>query len=79
MSSPSFESDNTNLKKKHLCPFCALLPVRWGNTPLDDAMQFGHGVVVSLLQEYQRVYDDIDSLSNTDEQKAAFDTLKSIV
>uniref|UniRef100_A0A669F140 glutaminase n=1 Tax=Oreochromis niloticus TaxID=8128 RepID=A0A669F140_ORENI len=52
---------------------------RWGNTPLDDAMQFGHEVVVSLLQEYQRVYDDIDSLSNTDEQKAAFDTLKSIV
>ncbi|XP_006796580.1 glutaminase kidney isoform, mitochondrial-like [Neolamprologus brichardi] len=52
---------------------------RWGNTPLDDAMQFGHGVVVSLLQEYQRVYDDINSLSNTDEQKAAFDTLKSIV
>lgn len=65
--------------KKHSCPFCALLPVRWGNTPLDDAMQFGHEVVVSLLQEYQRVYDDIDSLSNTDEQKAAFDTLKSIV
>uniref|UniRef100_H3D4X1 glutaminase n=1 Tax=Tetraodon nigroviridis TaxID=99883 RepID=H3D4X1_TETNG len=25
---------------------------RWGNTPLDDALQFGHEVVVSVLKEY---------------------------
>ncbi|XP_065102894.1 glutaminase liver isoform, mitochondrial [Paramisgurnus dabryanus] len=29
---------------------------RWGNTPLDDAMQFGHNVVVKILQEYQSTY-----------------------
>ncbi|KAK6320859.1 hypothetical protein J4Q44_G00078350 [Coregonus suidteri] len=26
---------------------------RWGNIPLDDAMQFGHGAVVKVLQNYQ--------------------------
>ena len=26
------------------------LSFRWGNTPLDDAMQFGHDEVVKLLQ-----------------------------
>ncbi|XP_030639448.1 glutaminase liver isoform, mitochondrial [Chanos chanos] len=29
---------------------------RWGNTPLDDAMQFGREEVVKVLQEYQRVF-----------------------
>ncbi|XDV49168.1 hypothetical protein PO909_018469 [Leuciscus waleckii] len=29
---------------------------RWGNTPLDDAMQFGHNAVVKVLQEYQSIY-----------------------
>uniref|UniRef100_A0AAR2JXS3 glutaminase n=1 Tax=Pygocentrus nattereri TaxID=42514 RepID=A0AAR2JXS3_PYGNA len=29
---------------------------RWGNTPLDDAMQFGHENVVEVLKEYQRIY-----------------------
>ncbi|XP_020339594.1 glutaminase liver isoform, mitochondrial-like isoform X1 [Oncorhynchus kisutch] len=26
---------------------------RWGNIPLDDAMQFGHSAVVKVLQDYQ--------------------------
>ncbi|KAM9856230.1 glutaminase kidney isoform, mitochondrial [Aulostomus maculatus] len=52
---------------------------RWENTPLDDAMQFGHNVVVSVLQEYQCLYADGDSASNTEEQKSQLDTLKSIV
>ncbi|XP_056586005.1 glutaminase liver isoform, mitochondrial [Triplophysa dalaica] len=29
---------------------------RWGNTPLDDAMQFGHNAVVKAMQEYQSIY-----------------------
>ncbi|XP_056108378.1 glutaminase kidney isoform, mitochondrial [Rhinichthys klamathensis goyatoka] len=29
---------------------------RWGNTPLEDAMQFGHNAVVKVLQEYQSIY-----------------------
>ncbi|XP_070695345.1 glutaminase kidney isoform, mitochondrial [Pempheris klunzingeri] len=52
---------------------------RWGNTPLDDAMQFGHHVIVSALQEYQSVYPDGDSPCDTEEQKTTLDTLKSIV
>ncbi|XP_008281895.1 glutaminase kidney isoform, mitochondrial [Stegastes partitus] len=52
---------------------------RWGNTPLDDAMQFGHDVIVSILQKYQRVCTDSNSPSNTEEQKDTVDTMKSIV
>uniref|UniRef100_A0A8D3CAG3 glutaminase n=1 Tax=Scophthalmus maximus TaxID=52904 RepID=A0A8D3CAG3_SCOMX len=52
---------------------------RWGNTPLDDAMQFGHDVVVSVLQEYQRAFADADSPCDAEEQKTTLDTLKSIV
>ncbi|KAM6925058.1 glutaminase liver isoform, mitochondrial [Xenentodon cancila] len=50
---------------------------RWGNTPLDDAMQFGHDVIVSVLQKYQCVYNDSDSPSNTEERKTTLDTMKS--
>lgn len=25
---------------------------RWGNTPLDDALQFGHQAAASVLKEY---------------------------
>lgn len=47
---------------------------RWGNTPLDDAMQFGHDVIASVLQEYQLVFTDKES-----EEKTPLDTLKSII
>ncbi|XP_028264732.1 glutaminase liver isoform, mitochondrial isoform X2 [Parambassis ranga] len=52
---------------------------RWGNTPLDDAMQFGHDVIVSVLQNYQHECTDSDPPSNAEEQKTTLDTLKSIV
>ncbi|CAJ1084807.1 glutaminase kidney isoform%2C mitochondrial isoform X1 [Xyrichtys novacula] len=52
---------------------------RWGNSPVEDAMQFGHELVVSLLQEYQSMYDERESHSSTEEQKPALDTLKSAV
>ncbi|KAF3860720.1 hypothetical protein F7725_000975 [Dissostichus mawsoni] len=54
---------------------------RWGNTAIDDAMQFGHDVVVSVLQEYQRGYtdSDVDAPCDTEEQKITPDTLKGIV
>ncbi|XP_065817612.1 glutaminase kidney isoform, mitochondrial isoform X2 [Labrus bergylta] len=51
---------------------------RWGNTPVDDAIQFGHGVVVTLLQEYQSIYDERESHVDTEEQKPSLDTLKSL-
>ncbi|XP_056128759.1 glutaminase kidney isoform, mitochondrial-like [Lampris incognitus] len=52
---------------------------RWGNTPLDDAMQFSHDAVVSVLQQYQRVYSDSYSQPDTEEQKAALETVKVVV
>lgn len=58
--------------------FRTLLSIRWGNTPIDDAMQFNHDVVVSILQKYQSVYDSY-CLCDTEEQKNVLDTAKSIV
>lgn len=57
---------------------CIVFSIRWGNTPLDDAMQFGHDVVVSVLQEYQREYSEREAARVTEEQKQ-LDTLKSVV
>ena len=60
-----------------------MLSFRWGNTPLDDAMQFGHDVTVSVLQEYLCAYTEsnapIEAPSDAEEQKTTLDTLKSIV
>ncbi|XP_047463791.1 glutaminase liver isoform, mitochondrial-like [Mugil cephalus] len=52
---------------------------RWGNTPLDDAVHFGHDVIVSALQKYEYVHADSDSPSSPEEQKTTLDTMKSIV
>uniref|UniRef100_A0A671W429 glutaminase n=1 Tax=Sparus aurata TaxID=8175 RepID=A0A671W429_SPAAU len=62
-----------------VCKVNPFMKDRWGNTPVDDAMQFGHAVIVSVLEEYQRVYADNDPPSDTDEQKTTLDTVKSIV
>uniref|UniRef100_A0A8C1YVW2 glutaminase n=1 Tax=Cyprinus carpio TaxID=7962 RepID=A0A8C1YVW2_CYPCA len=40
----------------HTCKVNPYAKDRWGNTPLDDAMQFGHSAVVKVLQEYQSIY-----------------------
>ncbi|KAK2851664.1 hypothetical protein Q5P01_007940 [Channa striata] len=62
-----------------ICKVNPHLKDRWGNTPLDDAMQFGHDVVVSVLQEYQRLYTHSNSPCEVEEQNSALDTLKSSV
>ncbi len=63
---------------------------RWGNTPLDDAMQFGLSAVVKDLQEYQSIYTHTlmpeelstdagpDSTMDVDELKC-METLESLV
>ncbi|XP_005801845.1 glutaminase kidney isoform, mitochondrial [Xiphophorus maculatus] len=60
-----------------ICKLNPYIKDRWGNTPLDDAMQFGHDVVVSVLQKYQHEYKD--SSSRTEEQNPALDTMKNSV
>uniref|UniRef100_A0A673BQH2 glutaminase n=1 Tax=Sphaeramia orbicularis TaxID=375764 RepID=A0A673BQH2_9TELE len=44
---------------KFLTETCKVDPFtkdRWGNLPIDDAMQFGHDEVVAVLKDYQQVY-----------------------
>ncbi|CAG6021696.1 glutaminase liver isoform, mitochondrial [Menidia menidia] len=60
-----------------ICKVNPFIKDRWGNTPLDDAMQFGHDVVVSVLHKYQSEYADGNSPSNTAEEKTTLDTMKS--
>ncbi|XP_063070890.1 glutaminase 2b [Engraulis encrasicolus] len=40
---------------------------RWGNTPLDDAMQFGHSAVIELLQEYQKQCSEAQAMQTAEE------------
>lgn len=35
---------------------CVYLLLRWGNTPLEDAVEFGKDKVVEVLKEYQQIY-----------------------
>uniref|UniRef100_A0A3Q3X2S4 glutaminase n=1 Tax=Mola mola TaxID=94237 RepID=A0A3Q3X2S4_MOLML len=51
---------------------------RWGNAPIDDAMEFGRDVIVSVLQNYQRVYSK-DSPSDAEKPNAMLEPAKSIV
>ncbi|PWA31655.1 hypothetical protein CCH79_00006587 [Gambusia affinis] len=60
-----------------VCKVNPYIKDRWGNTPLDDAMQFGHDVVVSVLQKYQHEYKE--SSSSTEEQNPSLDTMKTSV
>uniref|UniRef100_A0AAV2LZP1 glutaminase n=1 Tax=Knipowitschia caucasica TaxID=637954 RepID=A0AAV2LZP1_KNICA len=50
---------------------------RWGNMAIDDAMQFGHAVIVSLLQDHQQL-SNRDTITDTDEAKTRLDTITSI-
>lgn len=65
-------------RDRKLCKFstlCTSLALRWGNAPIDDAVQFNQDVVVSILKKYQHLYD---SMCDAEEQKTA-QTAKSIV
>lgn len=50
-----------------LCLTMITVLLRWGNIPLDDAVQFNHLEVVKLLQNYQDSY----ILSETQAEAAA--------
>uniref|UniRef100_A0A8C2I482 glutaminase n=1 Tax=Cyprinus carpio TaxID=7962 RepID=A0A8C2I482_CYPCA len=74
----------------HTCKVNPNAKDRWGNTPLDDAMQFGHNAVVKVLQEYQSIYTHTlmpeelrsdmcpDSTMDTEELKS-MEALESLV
>ncbi|KAL4617990.1 hypothetical protein GN956_G20544 [Arapaima gigas] len=39
---------------------------RWGNTPMDEAVHFGHHDVVTLLQDYQNKYTPAEGSTSKD-------------
>uniref|UniRef100_A0A8C6P1P9 glutaminase n=1 Tax=Nothobranchius furzeri TaxID=105023 RepID=A0A8C6P1P9_NOTFU len=49
-----------------ICKVNPYIKDRWGNTPLDDALQFGHDAVVAVLQKYQCKFTS--STSSTEEK-----------
>jgi glutaminase len=55
------------LSPSPLCLTVIPAPHRWGNIPLDDAVQFNHLEVVKLLQDYHDSY----LLSETQAEAAA--------
>ncbi|XP_043988031.1 glutaminase kidney isoform, mitochondrial isoform X1 [Gambusia affinis] len=57
---------------RFLLDACKVNPVpkdRWGNTPLDEAVQFGHHDVVAVLQQYQENYNPTDGSDKTSNEK----------
>ncbi|XP_071760049.1 glutaminase 2b [Centroberyx gerrardi] len=50
---------------------------RWGNLPVDDAMQFGHEMVVKVLKDYQQVSRQPETHRTEDSPK--LETVKGMV
>ncbi|KAM4582285.1 glutaminase 2b [Fundulus diaphanus] len=64
---------------KFLIETCKVHPFvqdRWGNLPVDDAMQFGHEEVVKMLREYQ---EDWKQQDGEVEQPPKLDTIESMI
>lgn len=56
----------------------ASLLCRWGNLPVDDALQFGHDDVVKILKDYQQVYSPGKAQHNGEEHSPQLDTIEVI-
>ncbi|XP_053704431.1 glutaminase kidney isoform, mitochondrial-like isoform X2 [Synchiropus splendidus] len=54
-----------------ICKVNPLMKDRWGNTPIEDALQFGHDGVASVLREYQARYMDAEAASDTEDQETS--------
>lgn len=67
---------------KFLTDTCKVDPFvedRWGNLPVDDAMQFGHDAVVKLLQEYQDVCKQLEADHSDTEDSPKLDSIEGMV
>ncbi|XP_032369221.1 glutaminase 2b isoform X1 [Etheostoma spectabile] len=67
---------------KFLTDTCKVDPFvedRWGNLPVDDAMQFGHDEVVNVLKEYQQVCRQQDTRHTEAERSPTLDTIEGMV
>lgn len=61
-----------------ICKVNPFVKDRWGNTSLDDAMQFGHEEVVKLLQEYQKQCSKTQN-PKTGEETSKLETVEGVV
>ncbi|XP_036989122.2 glutaminase liver isoform, mitochondrial isoform X3 [Artibeus jamaicensis] len=67
---------------KFLIEACKVNPLvkdRWGNIPLDDAVQFNHLEVVKLLQDYQDSYTPSETQAKTAAEALSKENLESMV
>ncbi|XP_031703977.1 glutaminase 2b [Anarrhichthys ocellatus] len=67
---------------KFLTEICKVDPFvedRWGNLPIDDAMQFGHEEVVKVLKEYQQVCRQQEAQHTKAERSPTLDTIEGMV
>lgn len=67
---------------KFLIEACKVNPFvkdRWGNIPLDDAVQFNHLEVVKLLQDYQDSYTPSETWAEAAAEALSKENLESMV
>uniref|UniRef100_A0AAQ5Y683 glutaminase n=1 Tax=Amphiprion ocellaris TaxID=80972 RepID=A0AAQ5Y683_AMPOC len=63
---------------RFLLEACKVNPVprdRWGNTPMDEAVQFGHHDVVTILQNYQDKYSPHAAADDKESAEKSLDSL----
>lgn len=61
------------------CLIMVFVPLRWGNIPLDDAVQFNHLEVVKLLQDYQDSYTPSETQAEAAAEALSKENLESMV
>lgn len=63
-----------------VCQFapCDSVLRRWGNLPVDDALQFEHEDVVKILKDYQQVYSPGKAQLSGEEHSPRLDTIEVI-
>uniref|UniRef100_UPI0037E8F0F2 glutaminase kidney isoform, mitochondrial-like n=1 Tax=Semicossyphus pulcher TaxID=241346 RepID=UPI0037E8F0F2 len=52
---------------------------RWGNLPIDDALQFGRDEVVKVLKDYQQVFSQQETQRAEAERSPKLDTIEGMV
>ncbi|XP_076597229.1 glutaminase 2b [Chaetodon auriga] len=67
---------------KFLTETCKVDPFvedRWGNLPVDDAVQFGHDEIAKVLKDYQQVYRQQETQRSEPEHSPKLDTIEGMV
>ncbi|XP_060899311.1 glutaminase 2b [Labrus mixtus] len=67
---------------KFLTETCKVDPFvkdRWGNLPIDDALQFGHDEVVKVLKDYQQIFSQQEIQRTEPEHTPKLDTIEGMV